>query len=134
MVRFLVIRLGSASHIQLSLPVVEALATRVEEAEVHFLCSPEHSSLLEGNTHIHRIHTLGEKQGSDIRALKMEGFDYIIDLQNNLQTARIKLALKRMDFTLRRSAPLFRNKAMDEDSLGKRMIETIRVFVDEEEK
>jgi len=64
----------------------------------------------------------------------MEGFDYIIDLQNNLQTARIKLALKRMDFTLRRSAPLFRNKAMDEDSLGKRMMETIRVFVDEEEK
>ncbi len=134
MVKFLVIRLHTAAHIRLSLPVMQALATQVEKAEVHFLCDDEHSSLLEDNPHIHRIHSLGKKSGLSIKVLKNESFDYIIDLQNNLQTARIKLALKRMDFTLRRFASPFRNKPQNEGSLAKRMMDCIQLFVDEKEK
>ena len=100
MVKFLVIRFSSIGDIVLTTPVVRGLHEQVSHAEVHYLTRKEYAGLLRDNPHIQKIHILSERQDETIKALKKEGFDYVIDLQNNLRSLMIKRSLKRMYFTV----------------------------------
>lgn len=100
MVKFLVIRFSSIGDIILTTPVVRCLKLQVESAEVHFLTKPAFGAMLGANRYISKIHILSENPGETIDALRGEGFDYVIDLQNNLRSLRIKRSLKRMYFTV----------------------------------
>jgi ADP-heptose:LPS heptosyltransferase len=100
MVKFLVIRFSSIGDIILTTPVVRCLKLQVEGAEVHFLTKPAFAAMLAENRYISKIHTLSEIPGETIDLLRGEGFDYVIDLQNNLRSLRIKRSLKRMYFTV----------------------------------
>lgn len=100
MVKFLVIRFSSIGDIVLTTPVVRCLKLQVEGAEVHFLTKPAFAAMLAKNRYISKIHTLSEIPGETIDLLRGEGFDYVIDLQNNLRSLRIKRSLKRMYFTV----------------------------------
>jgi len=100
MVKFLVIRFSSIGDIVLTSPIVRGLHQQVEDAEVHYLTKPDHASLLEANPYIKKVHILDEIPSRTIGLLKEEGFDYVIDLQNNIRSLNIKRALKRMYFTV----------------------------------
>ncbi|MEX2369965.1 MAG: glycosyltransferase family 9 protein [Bacteroidales bacterium] len=100
MVKFLVIRFSSIGDIVLTTPVVRGLKNQVSRSEIHYLTKPDFAPLLQANPNISRVHTLAEQPGETIAALRKEGFDYVIDLQNNLRSMYIKRSLKRMYFTV----------------------------------
>lgn len=100
MVKFLVVRFSSIGDIVLTSPVVRHLKQQVEDAEIHYLTKKVYAPLLEANPYIDRIHSFDGDLKSCIRTLKKLEIDYIIDLHHNARSARIKLGLKRMDFTV----------------------------------
>ncbi len=100
MVKFLVIRFSSIGDIVLTTHVIRGLKQQVEDAEVHYLTKPGFSNILEANPYIDKIHILDGYYDALIRQLKEENFDYIIDLQNNLRSLRIKRVLKKMFFSV----------------------------------
>lgn len=59
-------------------------------AEIHYLTKPAYQNILEHNPYIDHIHTLDKPLLQKIAELKAMGFDFIIDLHNNLRTRMIK--------------------------------------------
>jgi len=100
--KFLIIRFSSIGDIVLTSPVVRNLKIQVEDAEIHFLTKDIYKDILINNPYIDKVHTLKNSFKVVINDLKAESFDYIIDLHNNLRTARVKFALKRMSFTFKK--------------------------------
>lgn len=93
--KVLVIRFSSIGDIVLTTPVVRALKTQLDDAEVHFCTKKQYGSLLEANLYIDKVHLLDDDLNALARTLKEEQFDYIIDLHNNLRTRRLKNKLKK---------------------------------------
>lgn len=100
MIKFLVIRFSSIGDIVLTTPVLRCLKQQVENAEVHFLTKIQYLEILENNPYIDKIHTFDGNLKSTIENLKLESFDYIIDLHNNIRTAQIKRELNIIDLTV----------------------------------
>jgi ADP-heptose:LPS heptosyltransferase len=124
MVKFLVIRFAGEAEVKLAASVAGRLDREVEGCEIQFLTSSSSVRQLKGNPHLRKVHT-DEDFRACLKDLRKEGFDYLIDLQNNLKSARVKLSLKRMDFTVKRS---WRGQ---ETELEKRFTDTIRLFVED---
>lgn len=101
MVKFLIINCGSLVDIELSTLLGGQLKADVENAEIHYLTREDAAPMLEKDPHIDRVHIIHGKSGKIIKELGGLEIDYIIDLQNNALSARVKLRLKRMDFTLK---------------------------------
>ncbi|HLO80994.1 MAG TPA: glycosyltransferase family 9 protein [Chitinophagaceae bacterium] len=91
--KFLVIRFSSIGDIVLTTPVVRCLKQQVENAEVHFLTKKNFASILENNPHVDKVHVLEDDLGAMIKKLSGEKFDAVIDLHNNLRSARVKFGL-----------------------------------------
>jgi ADP-heptose:LPS heptosyltransferase len=101
--RVLVIRFSSMGDVVLTTPVVRALAQQLEGgAEVHFLTKKKFASVLDGNPHIARVHTIDESVQEVMNDLKAIDFDYVIDLHNNLRSRIVKRGLKRLSFTFKK--------------------------------
>ena len=100
MVKFLIVRFSSIGDIILTTPVVRHLKRQVDRAEVHYLTKSTFAHLLEANPYIDRVHAFTGDLNSTIRELRNVGFDYIIDLHHNARTERLKMRLKRMDFSV----------------------------------
>ncbi|MFP4620940.1 MAG: glycosyltransferase family 9 protein [Bacteroidales bacterium] len=98
-VKFLILRFSSIGDIVLTTPVVRGLKNQVDNAEVHFFTKPEYREMLESNPYIDKIHTLQHDLGKQLKELKYEFFDYIIDLHKNLRTKRIISRLGIIHFT-----------------------------------
>lgn len=100
MVKYLVIRFSSIGDIVLTTPLIRCLKEQVEGAEVHFLTKKQYTCILQGNPYIDKVHVLADNSQVTIRELKIEEFDYILDLQNSIRSLNIKRSLKRMYFTV----------------------------------
>ena len=100
MVKYLVIRFSSIGDIILTTPVLRCLKEQVEDAEVHFLTKKEFLPLIRVNPFIDKIHTLDGNMHALLQSLKVEQFDYILDLHKNLRSTRVKSSLKIMSFTV----------------------------------
>lgn len=139
MVKFLVVRFSSIGDILLTTPVLRHLKQQVEHVEIHYLTKSEFVPLLKANPHIDRIHSFKSDLRSCVRALKNEGFDYIIDLHHNARSARIKYGLKRMDFSVNKlnwRKWLFVNfklNRLPDIHMVDRNLETIRSFIAEKD-
>lgn len=100
LVKILVIRFSSIGDIVLTTPVVRALARQIYGgAEIHYLTKEKFATILRPNPHISKVHTIQRSTNEVIRELKDEGYDYIVDLHNNLRSSRVKSALKSLAFT-----------------------------------
>jgi len=86
--KILVIRLSSIGDIVLTTPVVRCLKKQLN-AEVHFLTKAPFECILTNNPYVDVIHFM--KNGT--AALKVEKFDWVIDLHHNLRTKKVKRAL-----------------------------------------
>ena len=91
--KVLVIRFSSIGDIVLTSPVVRCLKKQLN-AEVHFFTKKNFKDVVTNNPHIDKIHYLSDDFNSDVKALKLEQYDYVIDLHHNLRTLRFKQALK----------------------------------------
>ena len=136
MVRFLIIRFSSIGDIILTTPVVRHLKNQVKGAEIHYLTKSEFVPLLKANPHIDRIHSFDGDMKKCLKSLKQVGFDYVIDLHNNARTARIKIALKRMDLSVRKLNLKkwiyvnFKVNLLPDRHIVERNLDTIRAFID----
>lgn len=93
--KVLIIRFSSIGDIVLTTPVVRCLKQQHPDVKVHYLTKAAYLSLLSANPYVDHIHLLEDNLDKVIEELKKEDFDFIIDLHNNLRTARVKKALDR---------------------------------------
>jgi ADP-heptose:LPS heptosyltransferase len=100
--KFLVIRFSSIGDVVLTSPVVRCLRTQLPDAEIHFLIRPAFQSVLVNNPYITKLHLLQESISDTVDTLKEERFDYVIDLQRNLRSLRIKRGLKVPAFSFKK--------------------------------
>jgi ADP-heptose:LPS heptosyltransferase len=91
--KFLIIRFSSIGDIVLTTPVIRCLKNQVAGAEVHYLTKPGFASILQHNPYIDQLHLLDKPIFEKAHELKQLGFDYIIDLHNNLRTRIFKSIL-----------------------------------------
>ena len=66
---------------------------QVPDVELHYVTKAAYSSLLESNPNIDHIHLLDKRLKSLIAELRVEQFDMIIDLHNNLRSHYITFCL-----------------------------------------
>lgn len=92
--KILIIRLSSIGDIVLTTPVIRCLRKQLPDAEIHFLTKQSYRSIVASNPYIDKIHILGDSFELMLHELKIEEYDYIIDLHHNLRTLRIKRFLK----------------------------------------
>lgn len=84
----------------LTTPVLRCLKEQVEDAELHFLTKKEFLPVIRANPFIDKIHILDGNMHALLQSLKVEQFDYIIDLHRNLRSLRVKSSLRIMSFTV----------------------------------
>ena len=90
--KILVIRFSSIGDIVLTTPVVRCLKKQLG-AEVHFLTKRGFEKILLNNPNIDRVFSIEKKISEIIKSLKLERYDYVIDLHNNLRSWQVKNAL-----------------------------------------
>jgi len=140
MVKFLLVRFSSIGDIVLTSPVVRHLKTQVENAEIHYLTKKTYAPLLRANPYIDHIHSFDGNIRSCIQSLKEKNIDYIIDLQHNARSARIKFGLKRMDFTVHKLNWLkwlfvrLKIDRLPDKHIVDRYLETIDTFIAERDE
>jgi ADP-heptose:LPS heptosyltransferase len=89
--KILVIRFSSMGDIIYTTPVVRCLKKQLAGAEVHFLTKPAFKYIYDNNPYVDKLLLLKPTLAETIKDVKAEGYDYIIDLHNNLRTTIIKL-------------------------------------------
>ncbi len=135
-VKFLIIRFSSIGDIVLTTPVVRNLKEQCEGAEVHYLTKKQYQGILEHNPYIDKIHTLEGSLSELAVELRREHFHYVIDLHNNLRTARIKLKLHTTSFKfnkLNKEKWLmvnFKKNSLPDVHIVDRYLETVDFFID----
>ncbi len=97
--KILIIRLSSIGDIVLTTPVVRCLHDQLTKATIHFLTKPQFRELLTANPYLHKVHTLKTSFTETLEELKLEKFDYIIDLHKNLRSFKLKAFLNKRSFT-----------------------------------
>lgn len=136
MVKFLVVRFSSIGDIVLTTPVLRQLKQQVEGSVVHYLTKPAYAPILEASPYVDRIHFYRGNMRNVISELRKESFDYIVDLHHNTRSARIKVGLKRMDFTVHKLnfrkwiLVNFKVDRMPEGHLVDRYLDTIKSFIE----
>ena len=139
MVKFLIVRFSSIGDIVLTTPVIRHLKSQVEDAQVHFLTKKSYASLLDANPYVDKVLSFDGDMRSCLRTLKAEEYDYIIDLHHNIRTARIKMGLKRMDFSVKKLNALkwlyvnFHLNRLPELHMVDRNLDTIKLFMKEQD-
>jgi len=140
MVKFLVVRFSSIGDIILTTPVVRHLKRQVDQAEIHYLTKSAFATLLEENPYVDRVHSFNGDLNHTANRLREIGFDYIIDLHHNARSERLKMKLKRMDFSVKKlnfQKWLYVNLRIDrlpDLHMVDRNLDTIRNFISERDE
>ena len=88
--KILIIRFSSIGDIVLTTPIVRCIKQQFPKCEIHYLTKSQFADILKNNVYIDKVQVLGQSLIGTSLSLKNEGFDYIIDLHNNLRTRIIK--------------------------------------------
>lgn len=99
MPKILIIRFSSIGDIVLTTPVIRIAKTQILGAEVHLVTKKNFLPVVAANPFLDKIHTVGNSLKETIAELKLEAFDVVIDLHNNLRSLRIKRALKAKQYS-----------------------------------
>jgi ADP-heptose:LPS heptosyltransferase len=92
--KVLIIRFSSIGDIVLTTPVVRCLKQQASTAQVHYLTKASFRTIVESNPYIDKGHYLEDDWDGLMETLRLERFDYIVDLHHNIRTLRVKRALK----------------------------------------
>ena len=97
--KILIIRFSSIGDIVLTTPVIRALKTQLEDAEIHYVTKAQYKGILEFNPYLDKLFFLEKSLGVLIDQLRAEKYDCIIDLHRNVRTRVIKTALWRKSYS-----------------------------------
>lgn len=97
--KVLVVRFSSIGDIVLTSPIVRALKLQIG-AEVHYITKQKFSAVVANNPYIEKVFAIEKEITEVVPALKMEKYDYIIDLHKNLRSKRLifTLGVKSLSF------------------------------------
>ena len=95
--KILVIRFSSIGDIILTTPVIRCLKLQID-AEIDFLTKSSYKDVIISNSNIREVFILG-KPSKTIDVLRLKDYDFVIDLQNNFLSLKIRLALKVKSYT-----------------------------------
>ncbi|MBW6491286.1 MAG: glycosyltransferase family 9 protein [Lentimicrobium sp.] len=93
--KILIIRFSSIGDIVLTSPVVRCLSRQLENVEIHYLTKEVFAPVLLSNPHISRVFTIRKNVSEVLPELRVQRYDYIIDLHNNLRSWQVLLGLRR---------------------------------------
>ncbi len=91
--KILVVRFSSIGDIVLTSPLLRALHQQRPGAEVHYLTKAAFASVVAHNPYISRVWIIQKEVSEVSQVLREEGFDYIIDLHNNLRSRELSWRL-----------------------------------------
>ena len=97
--KILIVRFSSIGDIVLTSPVVRCLKKQLEGVELHYLTKDAFRQVIEQNPYIDKLHVLAHSWELMVEELKLEEYDYIIDLHHNVKTMRLKNELKVKSFS-----------------------------------
>ena len=95
MKKILVIRFSSIGDIVLTTPVIRCLKNQLQEVEIHVLTKKKFSNLYKTNPYINNVYEFDDSLKRNIEELKIEHYDYVVDLQKNKRSVRVTRALGR---------------------------------------
>ena len=95
MKKILVIRFSSIGDIVLTTPVIRCLKNQLQEVEIHVLTKKKFSNLYKTNPYINKVYEFDDSLKRNIEELKIENYDYVVDLQKNKRSVRVTRALGR---------------------------------------
>ena len=91
--KILVIRFSSIGDIVLTTPVIRCLKNQISDVEIHVLTKKKFSGLYKTNPYINKVYEYDDSLKKNIEELKLENYDYIVDLQKNKRSLRVTRAL-----------------------------------------
>lgn len=94
MKKILVIRFSSIGDIVLTTPVVRCLKNQLEDIELHVLTKKKFSGLFKKNTYVDKVFEFDNSLKDNIKELKAENYDYVVDLQKNKRSKRVTSSLR----------------------------------------
>lgn len=94
MKKILVIRFSSIGDIVLTTPVVRCLKNQLKDVELHVLTKKKFSNLYKRNPYVDKVFEFDNSIKDNIRELKTENYDYIVDLQKNKRSKRVAASLR----------------------------------------
>ena len=95
MKKILVIRFSSIGDIVLTTPVIRCLKIQLQDVEIHVLTKKKFSNLYKTNPYINKVYEYDDSLKKNIKELKLENYDYIVDLQKNKRSVRVTRSLRR---------------------------------------
>ena len=92
MTKILIIRFSSIGDIILTSPIMRCVKMQ-KNFEIHYLTKSEYSILLSANPYVDKVFVVKHNLNYVISDLKLENYDFIIDLHNNLRSWWVKFNL-----------------------------------------
>lgn len=92
--KILLIRFSSIGDIVLTTPVIRALKKQLG-CELHVLTKSTYQSVLIHNPYIDKVHTFTGKINEVIEDLRLEQFDFVVDLQKNVRSLKLRKVLQK---------------------------------------
>jgi len=93
-IKILIIRFSSIGDIVLTTPVIRCIRSQIPDAEIHFLTKERYKDVTIHNPYIDQFHYLNDEIIELIPELKHIHFDYVVDLQNNHRSHKLRRYLK----------------------------------------
>lgn len=91
--KILVIRFSSIGDIVLTTPVIRCLKNQLHDVTIHVLTKKKFSNLYKTNPYINKVYEYDASLKENIAELKLENYDYVVDLQKNKRSVRVTRAL-----------------------------------------
>ncbi|MGI6718051.1 MAG: glycosyltransferase family 9 protein [Bacteroidales bacterium] len=92
--KILIIRFSSIGDIVLTTPVIRCLYNQLN-CEIHYLTKIQNVNILQPSNYIKKIYSYDGKNLNElIKSLKLERFDFICDLHNNIRSKKVTRRLK----------------------------------------
>lgn len=92
-INVLILQFASIGDVVLTSPVVRCLKQQLPNATIHFCTRQAYAPIIAYNPYITERYYLQDSLYALIRQLRLQRFDYVIDLQNTFATRLIKAAL-----------------------------------------
>jgi ADP-heptose:LPS heptosyltransferase len=92
--KILLIRFSSIGDIVLTTPVIRALKSQLK-CELHVLTKKQYAGIYRTNPFVDKVHFFEKELSEVLSELKTRQFDFVVDLQKNLRSLKIKRTLKR---------------------------------------
>jgi len=92
-VKILIVRFSSIGDVVLTTPVLRCMHEQLLNAEIHYITKKSFQAVLTNNPHISKLYTIEHSIDEVISELKMEKYDYVIDLHKNIRTLVLKRKL-----------------------------------------